>query len=135
MKKSKVKYPELRAALQSQYGIKFTSKQLEKLATDPRERHDLALDCTDTAVRETFGTLVVWDVLGKRKYWPTMGEGSDAASAFHLEFFPAAKQKGYELAPFVSDSLKQVCTARMKLLRKRIIETQAELSRLESLTF
>ncbi len=132
-RKTKNTYPELRKAMADQYGIVFTPRQLERLATEPGDRRDLAIDSTDTATRESFGTGVVWDVLGKGRYWPMYGDGPDAGAKFFFEFFPAAERKGYKLAPWVANDLKRGIAERCVTLRKQIADRQHELCRLEAL--
>lgn len=127
----KRKYPDLRKAMALNYGLILTPKQLERLAKDPRERHDLKIDSTDTAVRETFSTLVVWDVLGRGRYWPCNGEGSEAGEKFFLEFYPAAVKAGYQVASYVLANLEVKRRVRIQKLKNQISDTQAELKRLQ----
>ena len=130
------KYPQLRNAMERGYGIIFTAKQLDELAKgDRRLQRDLRDDCTDTAVREVLSTLVVWDVLGRGRYWPCMGEGSDAALSFQLEFYPAAKRAGYKIPDYILGSLAQMRDVRVQKLKKEVTEAQAEIKRLGMETF
>jgi hypothetical protein len=124
------KYPHLRAALEQQYGLVLTARQLEKLATDPREKRDLKIDSTDTATREVFGTLVVWDVLGKGRNWPVNGDGFEYADGFYLEFFPAAKRKGYKVLDAIMADLFTRRDARIKRLQAQMVEATKEINRL-----
>jgi hypothetical protein len=129
------KYPELRKSMEN-YGIIFTPKQLEELAKgDRRLQRDLRNDSTDTAVREVFGTLVVWDVLGRGRQWPCIGEGSDAHLSFQLEFYPAAKRAGYQIPDYILGSLAQMREVRVQKLKKEITDKQAEIKRLGMETF
>ena len=118
------------------YGIIFTAKQLDELAKgDRRLQRDLRDDCTDTAVREVLSTLVVWDVLGRGRYWPCMGEGSDAALSFQLEFYPAAVRAGYKIPDYILGSLAQMRDVRIQKLSKEISKQQMEITRLRGETF
>jgi hypothetical protein len=130
------KYPHLRHDLERNYGITFTPKQLEELVKgDRRMQRDLRDDCTDTAVREVFSTLVVWDVLGRGRHWPCMGEGSDAALSFQLEFYPAAVRAGYKIPDYILGSLAQMRDVRVQNLSKQITKQQQEITRLKGETF
>jgi hypothetical protein len=130
------KYPQLRNEMEKNYGVIFTPKQLEELAKgDRRPQRDLRDDCTDTAVREVFSTLVVWDVLGRGRSWPCNGEGSDAALSFQLEFYPAAKRAGYSIPSYILGSLAQMRDHRVQTLSKQITKQQQEITRLKGETF
>lgn len=122
--------------MEKNYGVIFTPKQLEELAKgDRRLQRDLRDDCTDTAVREVFSTLVVWDVLGRGRSWPCNGEGSDAALSFQLEFYPAAKRAGYNIPSYILGSLAQMRDHRVQTLSKQITKQQQEITRLKGETF
>jgi hypothetical protein len=122
--------------MERNYGVIFTPEQLEELAKgDRRLQRDLRDDCTDTAVREVLSTLVVWDVLGRGRYWPCNGEGSDAALSFQLEFYPAAKRAGYKVPDYILGSLAKMRDHRVQTLSKQITKQQQEITRLKGETF
>ena len=130
------KYPHLRHDMERNYGIIFTPKQLDELAKgDRRLQRDLRDDCTDTTVREVLSTLVVWDVLGRGRYWPINFDGPDAAGKFHFEFYPAAKRAGYKIPDYVLSGLAQMRESRIQNLSKEISERQMEITRLKGETF
>jgi hypothetical protein len=103
-------YSCIKSIASEHFGVQLTDAQAQMFVE--REPGDLAFyvgapeAAMDSAERELLGELIVREILGEGRWWPTYGDGTEAYENFKVEFLQAAPTRGFSLVDELHDTKK-----------------------------